>query len=178
MAMISSAREPGAARPEPVDRLRTYAAEAAPARLLIVDDIEDNRVILSRRFARRGFRVAGHTRVLDTLLDHGIAGRAEFVDAARDGRHSGFQVHGSTGNSWVLRSKTRKGGDNAAMKVASKAPTKQRSLISRFRRRPSISERSPRPGQFTFSIRAHAQALLRGFDGDPVRAIRAMQQEM
>jgi len=40
----------------PVPR-RDPAASTAPAKLLLVDDIEDNRVVLRRRFQRRGFEV-------------------------------------------------------------------------------------------------------------------------
>ncbi|MFN3673536.1 MAG: response regulator, partial [Bosea sp. (in: a-proteobacteria)] len=42
------------------------ATQAAP-RLLIVDDIEDNRIILARRFQRRGFAIAEASSGVEAL---------------------------------------------------------------------------------------------------------------
>ena len=56
--MIKPLREyPARASTLPLGRRRLPVGDE-PIRLLIVDDIEDNRVILGRRFVRRGFRVA------------------------------------------------------------------------------------------------------------------------
>src|SRR5271170_1299710 len=105
----------------------------------------------------------GRAHLLNELLDDGLARQAEFVDAALDGRHAELQAQPvaqeflgdwlslelgvATKNSWILRRESRKRSDSAAMKVASIGPTRQHSLICRFRRRPSISERDPTPGR-------------------------------
>ena len=93
----------------------------------------------------------GRSHLFDELLDHGFAGQAEFMDAALDGRAPSSRSSQSARNSWILRRDRRKRSDNAAMKVASMGPTRQRSLICKFRLRPSISERSPTPGRSTLS---------------------------
>ena len=56
--MISSAHVSAAPRPDVAQGPKTLAEDNEPIRLLIVDDVEDNRVILGRRFVRRGFHVA------------------------------------------------------------------------------------------------------------------------
>ena len=49
--------------PEPTHQVQKFQADAespsqeAPARILVVDDIADNRAVLSRRLQRRGFSV-------------------------------------------------------------------------------------------------------------------------
>ena len=45
----------------PIGEVRASAGPAEPVRLLIVDDIADNRAILARRLQRRGFEVAEAT---------------------------------------------------------------------------------------------------------------------
>jgi diguanylate cyclase (GGDEF)-like protein len=68
--MTSAMRESAAARLDPCDGPRTNPQDSEPIRLLVVDDIEDNRTILARRFTRRGFRVMeadSGLRALDIL---------------------------------------------------------------------------------------------------------------
>jgi diguanylate cyclase (GGDEF)-like protein len=57
-------------RLEPCDGAKGRPEDSEPIRLLIVDDIEDNRAILARRFMRRGFQVReadSGLRALDIL---------------------------------------------------------------------------------------------------------------
>ena len=93
----------------------------------------------------------GGAHILDELLDHGFAGQAEFVDAALDGRSQSSRSSQSRRNSWILRRERRQRSDNAAMKAASMGPTRERSLIRKFRLRPSIRELSPTRGRSTLS---------------------------
>jgi diguanylate cyclase (GGDEF)-like protein len=68
--MTSAMREPTATRLDPSDGPQAHPQDSEPTRLLVVDDIEDNRTILARRFIRRGFRVTeadSGLRALDIL---------------------------------------------------------------------------------------------------------------
>jgi diguanylate cyclase (GGDEF)-like protein len=62
--------ESAVTRLDPSGGPRAHPQDSEPARLLVVDDIEDNRTILARRFIRRGFRVTeadSGLRALDIL---------------------------------------------------------------------------------------------------------------
>ena len=68
--MTSAMREPAATRLDPCDEAEAHPEDSEPIRLLVVDDTEDNRAILARRFMRRGFRVTeadSGLRALDIL---------------------------------------------------------------------------------------------------------------
>jgi diguanylate cyclase (GGDEF)-like protein len=68
--MITASRESVPQQLRPVEGAAARSAENEQTRLLIVDDIADNRAILSRRFVRRGFTVTeadGGRRALELI---------------------------------------------------------------------------------------------------------------
>ncbi len=68
--MTSPMRESTAKRLDASDGPQARPEDSEPIHLLVVDDIEDNRIILTRLFMRRGFRVTqadGGLRALDIL---------------------------------------------------------------------------------------------------------------
>jgi len=68
--MTSPMRESTAKRLDASDGPQARPEDSKPIHLLVVDDIEDNRIILTRLFMRRGFRVTqadGGLRALDIL---------------------------------------------------------------------------------------------------------------
>ncbi len=68
--MTSPMRESTARRLDASDGPPARPEDGNPIRLLVVDDVEDNRTILARRFIRRGYRVAeaeGGRRALEVL---------------------------------------------------------------------------------------------------------------